>query len=87
MNRKSFSPARIAGALTGALALTAVGAQAEIDYGDDTITIHESVVIEGQRAGHLGRIRGAIATSPNGSPRCSPANTPKATASSAPCAN
>ena len=47
MNRKSFSPARIAGALTGALALTAVGAQAEIDYGDDTITIHESVVIEG----------------------------------------
>ena len=46
MIRRSFLPAPVAGALAGALALTAVSAQAEIDYGD-TITIHESVVIEG----------------------------------------
>ncbi len=40
-------PARIAGAFAGgAMALAAAGAHADIEYGD-TITIHESVVIEG----------------------------------------
>lgn len=46
MIRRSLLPAPVAGALAGALALTAVSAHAEIDYGD-TIAIHESVVIEG----------------------------------------
>ena len=41
-------PARVAGAVFGgALALAATGAQAEISHDGDTVTIHESVVVQG----------------------------------------